>query len=128
MNIGELVFENDDIGRLAIHMGRAVTDRPAQYVFNNFGTGAIWDAVSGGCVLLGLNYINNNAGAAAVPVVFDGLSQTESPIILQLGVPASNGQIFWFGPDGIQMQRGISVFINNADGAAVFYRRHRVPA
>lgn len=118
IEINELVFDNDDIGRLAIHLGnlwrpKAGKPLPVAVIAGNA------TAYTGYGLLLGYSLQDTGGAAANVMVVHDS-TDANGPSLVAESVPSSGVITKWFGLPGLHVERGLTV-VGQATGSAVFY-------
>lgn len=119
-----IVFEDDQIATLAIHMARAWRPRPAEALpflsLNNGPTGLI----SGRGILLGWSFNNKGAGNTMLTVT-DDPGGGAGPA---LGVnELTAGQISilnWLGPNGVEFTRGVTVTSTDSCEGIAYVLRH----
>jgi len=99
-------------------MAQRSNDGPAEVVELS---GSDQQAVTGSCVLLGLDV--NDDGSATVHVHIHAGTDNTGPLIAS-AVPANGKhEIFWFGPGGIKCEGGIYVdVVSGTPDGSIFYR------
>ena len=118
IQIGELVFENDDIGTLAIHLGRTRHERPAVGLpVAVTAAGSL--VVSGGSLLYGYS-ITNTDGANPVTVIVHDSADTNGPQLLAETLAVGVSITRWLGRPGLLVERGLFVASSTTANVTLF--------
>lgn len=89
---------------------------PAQ--FNTTGVVGNQLQFTGRVALLG--YCLVSGGAAAILDIYDGTNQ-QGLLVAAENIPASSSRTEWFGPQGIEMTRGIFTTLSGAGAVFILY-------